>query len=231
MMQELESHQQKETVQRPATSLGSTETLSARSSGNEQLANLSPKRTSARRSLDYSGFPATKALSSDASTDHGRDDSHSRGTSDFVTGQDEENVKHNVDDSVTQEIDTPESKKRVRIVSPTETVSSFASGEPLVNGGQLENPSNSPNAGSSQNTRTRHMSSPSPPSARPSSAPARSSDLLHPSSAANQARMIQYLVDELRALLGSTGQWTAYNLRLKYTRAGLFESRLTLTQD
>ena len=210
MMQELESHQQNETVQRPATSLGSTETLSARSSGNEQLANpttkRSPKRTSARRSLDYSGFPATKALSSDASTDHGRDDSHSRGTSDFVTGQDEENVKHNVDDSVTQEIDTPESKKRVRIVSPTETVSSLASGEPLVNGGQLENPSNSPNAGLSENTRTRHTSSPSSPSARPSSAPARSSDLLHPSSAANQARMIQYLVDELRALLGSTGQ-------------------------
>lgn len=210
MMQELESHQQKETVQIPVTSIGSTERQSARSSGKEQLANASPKRTSARRSLDYSEFPATKALASDASTDHGRDDSQSRGASDSLRGQDEENLKHNVDDSVTQEIYTPESKKRVRIVSPTETVSPFVNGDPLVNGSGLENLSSSPNAGLSEGTRTRHLSSPSSPSGRPSSAPARSRDLLHPSSAANQARMIQYLVDELRALLGITGQWIVY---------------------
>ena len=206
MMQELESHQQKETVQRPAVSRGSTETQSARSSGNGLLANQSPKRTSARRSLDYSGFPVTKALPSDASVDHVLDDSQSMSVSDFVRGHDEENVKHNFDDSVTQEIDTPESKKRVRIVSPTETVSSSVNGEPLVNAGRPEHLSNSPNAGSSEGTRTRHLSSPPSPSGRPSSAPARSRDLLQPSSAANQARMIQYLVDELRALLGSTGE-------------------------
>ena len=212
MMQELESHQQKETVQRPAASRGSTETQSARSSGNELLANPRPKRTSARRSLDYSGFPVTKALSSDASIDRALDDSQSGGVSDSLRGHDEENVKHNVDDSVTQEIDTPESKKRVRIVSPTDTVSPFVNGEALVNGGRLEHLSNSPNEGPSESARTRHMSSPLSPSGRPSSAPARSRDLMHPSSAANQARMIQYLVDELKALLGSTGQWIVYNL-------------------
>ena len=198
MMQELESHQQKETVQRTAVSRGSKETQSARSSEKELLAKPSPRRTSARRSLDYSGFPASKALSSNASVDHGLDVSESRGASDFSRGHDEDNVKHNVDDSVTQEIDTPESKKRVRIVSPTETVS------PLVDGG-IQHLSNSPNVGPSEGTRTRHMNSPLSPSGRPNSAPARSKDLLHPSSAANQARMIQYLVDELRALLGSTG--------------------------
>lgn len=211
MMQELESHHQKQTVQRPAASRGSTE-QSVRSSGNELLANPSSKRTSARRSLDYSGFPATEALPSDASVDHGLDDSQSMGASDFLRGHGEENVKHTVDDSVTGEIDTSESKKRVRIVSPTETVSSFVNGEPLVNGGRLEHLSNSSNAGPSEGTRTRHLSSPSSPSGRPSSSPARSRDLLHPSSAANQARMIQYLVDELRALLGSTGQWIVCNL-------------------
>lgn len=206
MMQELESHHQKESVQRTAVSRGSTETQSTRSSEKELLTNPTPKRTSARRSLDYSGFPASKALSSNASVDHGPDDSESKGASDFIRGHDEDNVKHNVDDSVTQEIDTPESKKRVRIVSPTETLSPLIDGEPLVNGGRLEHLSNSPNAGPSEGTRTRHMSSPLSPSGRPSSAPARSRDLLRPSSAANQARMIQYLVDELRALLGSTGQ-------------------------
>lgn len=204
MMQELESHHQKESVQRTAVSRGSTETQSTRSSEKELLTNPTPKRTSARRSLDYSGFPASKAVSSNASVDHGPDES--RGASDFIRGHDEDNVKHNVDDSVTQEIDTPESKKRVRIVSPTETLSPLIDGEPLVNGGRLEHLSNSPNAGPSEGTRTRHMSSPLSPSGRPSSAPARSRDLLRPSSAANQARMIQYLVDELRALLGSTGQ-------------------------
>lgn len=204
MMQELERHQQKETVQRTAVSRGSTETQSTRSSEKELLTNPTPKRTSARRSLDYSGFPASKALSSNASVDHGPDES--RGASDFIRGHDEDNVKHNVDDSVTQEIDTPESKKRVRIVSPTETLSPLIDGEPLVNGGRQEHLSNSPSAGPSEGTRTRHMNSPLSPSGRPSSAPARSRDLLRPSSAANQARMIQYLVDELRALLGSTGQ-------------------------
>ena len=206
MMQELESHQRKETVQSTVVSRGSTETQSTRNSGNELLAKPSPKRPSARRSLDYSGFPASKALSSDASVDRGLDDTESRGASDFLRGHDEDDAKHNVDDSVTQEIDTPESKKRVRIVSPSETVSSFVDGEPLVNGGRLEHLSDSPNVGPSEGTRTRLMSSPLSPSSRPNSAPARSRDLLHPSSAANQARMIQYLVDELRALLGSTGQ-------------------------
>ena len=215
MMQELESHQQ--TVQRPASSRGSTETQSAMSSGNKQLANPSPKRTSARRSLDYSGFPVTNALSSDASIDHGLDDSQSRGASDLLRGHDKENVKHNVDDSVTQEIDTPESKKRVRIVSPTETVSPLVNGEPLVGGSRLQNVSNSPNTGLSEGTRTKHVSSPLSPSARPSSAPARSRDLLHPSSAENQARMIQYLVDELRALLGSTGQWMQCSLQSTFS--------------
>jgi len=206
MMQELESHQQKESVQRPSASRGLTETQSARSSGNEPLANPSPKRTSARRSLDYSGFPATKVLPSDASLDQGLDDSQSMGATDCLRGHNDEYVTHNVDDSVTQETDTPESKKRVRIVSPTETDSSFVNGEPLVNGSRLEHLTNSPNVGPSEGTRTRHLNSPSTSPGRPSSAPARSRDLLHPSSAANQARMIQYLVDELRALLGSTGK-------------------------
>ncbi|KAL9958352.1 hypothetical protein ACROYT_G035357 [Oculina patagonica] len=201
MMQELESHQQKGTLQRPATLQGSTETQSAISSRNEQLSNQSSKRTSARRSLDYSGFPVTKTTASDASFD----DSQSGGTSDLIRRHDDENPKYNVDDSVTQEVGTPESKKRVRIVSPTRTTSPFVNGEPLISGSQRQNVSNSPDAGLSEATRTRHMSPPSSLPARTSSASARSRDGLQPSSAENQARMIQYLVDELRALLGGTG--------------------------
>lgn len=207
MMQELESHQHKETLQRPATPQGSTETQSAISSRNEQLSNQTSKKTSARRSLDYSGFPVTKTSASDGSFDHGFDDSRSGGTSDLIRGHGEENPKYNVDDSVTQEVGTPESKKRVRIVSPTRTTSPFVNGEPLASVSQRQNVSNSPDEGLSEATRTRHMSPPTALPARAKSASARSREGLQPSSAENQARMIQYLVDELRALLGGTGQW------------------------
>lgn len=117
----------------------------------------------------------------------------------------DENVKHTGDDSVTQEVDTAESKKRVRIVSPTRTISPFVAEEPLTSGCQLQNVSTSTDTGLSEGSRTRHTISPSSISARSSYASARSKDEMPPSSAENQTRMIQYLVDELRALLGSTG--------------------------
>ena len=207
MMQELESHQQRETLQRPATPQGSIETQSAISSRNEQLSSqTSTRRSSARRSLDYSGFPVTKTSASDASFDHGLDDSQSASTSDLIRAHADENAKHHVFDSVTQEVRTPESKKRVRIVSPTRPTSSLVNGEPLLSGSRRQNVSNSSDEEQWKGTRAKHMSPLSSHPARPGSAAARSRDELEPSSAENQARMIQYLVDELRALLGGTGQ-------------------------
>ncbi|KAJ7383075.1 hypothetical protein OS493_030962 [Desmophyllum pertusum] len=63
-------------------------------------------------------------------------------TSDLIRGEGhrhgDENVKHTGDDSVTQEVDAAESKKRVRIVSPTRTISPFVAEEPLTSGSQLQ---------------------------------------------------------------------------------------------
>ena len=63
---------------------------------------------------------------------------------------------------------------------------------------------------SPQGTRTRHVTPPLSVSGRPSSASVRSREGMPPSPAENQARMIQYLVDELKALLGGTGKWRTF---------------------
>lgn len=202
MMQELDSHQKKESLQRSASPRQSTETQSVISSGNAEKRSRKP---SARRSLDYSDFPAVKTSASD--TSYGLDESQSGGLSDVMVGEGRrlsgENLQRSVDDSVTQEVDTPESKKQVRIVSPTGNNSHLVSEEPL-DGRQRQNVSNSTDTGLSEGKGTRQMASPSSlGSARTNSR--RSRDGIPLSSAENQARMIQYLVDELRALLGSTG--------------------------
>ena len=214
MIQELENHQQKEQLQRPSTPLGSTQTQSVTSSRTEQLSNQSSsiRRTSARRSLDYSGFPATKSSTSEASFDQGFDDSQSGGTSELARRHDDDDIaRRSVDDSVTQEAATPDSKKRVRIVSPTRATSPYINGESFVSGSPHQHVSNSSDEGLSGATRTRSTSPPSSLTARSSSASTRSREGLQPSSGDNQARMIQYLVDELRALLGGTGQWIIRN--------------------
>ena len=135
MMQELDNHQEKEnSLQRHAASQYSAEMQSANGRRSEQLSNSNPRRTSARRSLDYSGFPVQKPAGSDYSLSHGFDDSQSSIKSDFISNGgrklDGEIVKRGMDDSVTQEVDTAEAKKRVRIVSPDVTTSPYMDEEP-----------------------------------------------------------------------------------------------------
>ena len=209
MMQELETHQQKEnSLQRPVAPQNSAEMHSANSSRTEQLSNSNPKRSSARRSLDYSGFPVQKAAAGDTLS-HGFDDSQSGVTSDSTRGGHRYNVgivKQGMDDSVTQEADPAEAKKRVRIVTPVKTTSPSIDEEPLPNVTH-DNTSNSADGHDSLTggLRTKQVTPPSSVSGGTSSASARSKDEVPPSSAENHSRMIQYLVDELRALLGNTG--------------------------
>lgn len=204
MMQELDSHQRKNPLQRSASSRHSTERQSVSNSGSEKHS----RRPSARKSLDYSGFPEVKTSASDTSVDRGFDKPHVEGVLDATGGEGRERVGdddllQSVDDSVTQEVDTSGSKKQVRIISPSGNTSPHVDRESLASANPLQNMSNSTNTGISEGKATRQIATPSSPSARASSR--RAKDGIEISSAENQARMIEYLIDELRALLGNTG--------------------------
>ena len=113
----------------------------------------------------------------------------------------DESLKQGDHNSLQREIDTvPEPKKRVRIVSPSFTPSSYVDKELLLNTSQNLTKSLDDQAGLSEDSTTRHLTPPLSESGKPSPG-----ERMHSSSAENQARMIQYLVDELRAVLGSTG--------------------------
>lgn len=206
MMQELDSHQQKQPLQRSACPRHSNERQSVSNSESEKHS----RRPSARRSLDYSGFPEVKTSASDTSVDGGFDEPQVGGVSDTMGAEGRERVgdedlMYNLDNSVTQEVDTPGSKKQVRIVSPSGNTSPPVEREFLASASPLQNVSNSTNTEISEGKRTRQMTTPSSVSAQASSR--REKDGIEMSSAENQARMIQYLIDELRALLGNTGQF------------------------
>lgn len=206
MMQELDSHQQKQPLQRSACSRHSNERQSVSNSESEKHS----RRPSARRSLDYSGFPEVKISASDTSVDRGFDEPQVGSVSDTMGAEGRERVgdedlMHNMDDSVTQEVDTPGSKKQVRIVSPSGNTSPPVEREFLASASPLQNVSNSTNTEISEGKRTRQMATPSSVSVQASSR--REKDGIEMSSAENQARVIQYLIDELRALLGNTGQF------------------------
>ena len=223
MMQELENHQQKQnSLQQRAEPQHSTEMQPVVSSGSEKRPSSNPTKTSARRSLDYSGFLVRKEQESDASSNHAFDGSRSgERRLNLITGDHEE---QGVDDSVTQQVDAAETKKRVRIVSPGITTSRYEDEELHPSASHHQNVSNSADVhdDSSEGLRTSHVTPPSSISGKPSPVSVRSRDRMQPSSGENQARMIQYLVDELRALLGSTGQWRTLlfcqclNLSLSY---------------
>lgn len=206
MMQELDSHQQKQPLQRSACSRHSNERQSVSNSESEKHS----RRPSARRSLDYSGFPEVKISASDTSVDRGFDEPQVGGVSDTMGAEGRERVgdedlMYNMDDWVTQEVDTPGSKKKVRIVSPSGNTSPPVEREFLASASPLQNVSNSINTEISEGKRTKQMATPSSVSAQASSR--REKDGIEMCSAENQARMIQYLIDELRALLGNTGQF------------------------
>ena len=113
----------------------------------------------------------------------------------------DESLKQGDHNSLERAIDTvPETKKRVRIVSPSFTPSSYVDKELLPNTRQNLTKSLDDQAGLSEDSTTRHLTPPLSESGKPSPG-----ERMQSSSAENQARMIQYLVDELRALLGSTG--------------------------
>ena len=99
-----------------------------------------------------------------------------------------------------------EPKKRVRIVSPA-TATSVRLDEGRTPPSPRENLSDANGRGSlSDGGQSRHGQV-TPPTLRPS-VPHRyvkTKDEILPSSADNHCRMIQYLVDELRALIGGTG--------------------------
>ena len=205
-MQELDNHQKKEnSFKKHTTQQHSAETQPAVTSGSEKLLSSNPKRSSARRSLDYSEFHVGKDAGNGDHLRNGFGDSQS--DNDFVKGGQrlDDIAKQDMDYSVTQEIATAETKKRVRIVSPVATTSPPTDEE--SSSSHRENLSNSPNEHDvvSDGTGTRQMTPPTSSLGRPSSSSARTSDRIAPSSAENHSRMIQYLVDELRALLGSTG--------------------------
>ena len=190
MMQQLDNHQQNEDslLQRDASqrSTGARPEIISEREGNP---NSNPRKTSARRSLDYSGFSVQKVQESDYN------DSRSGGRIDLVGSEhNDESLKQGDHNTV------PETKKRVRIVSPSFTPSSYVDKELLPNTSQNLTKSLDDQAGLSEDSTTRHLTPPLSESGKPSPG-----ERMQSSSAENQARMIQYLVDELRALLGSTG--------------------------
>lgn len=207
MMQELDNHQEKEnSFKRHTTLQRSAERQPVVSSESEKLSSSNPKRSSARRSLDYSGFHVGKDTESDLRNGSG----DSQSDTDFVKGGQryvDGIAKQDMDHSVTQEVGAVETKKRVRIVSPVTTTSPCVDEESLSSSSHRENLSNSPNGhvAISEGSETRQTTPPTSSHTRLSSSSARTSDGMTPSSADNHSRMIQYLVDELRALLGSTG--------------------------
>ena len=196
MMQQLENHQPNEdsSLQRDA-SQRSTGAQPENISEREGNPNSNPRKTSARRSLDYSGFSVQKLQESDYN------DSRSGGRLDLVGSEhNDESLKQGDHNSLERAIDTvPETKKRVRIVSPSFTPS-YVDKELLPNTSQNLTKSLDDQAGLSEDSTTRHLTPPLSESGKPSPG-----ERMQSSSAENQARMIQYLVDELRALLGSTG--------------------------
>ena len=197
MMLQLENHQPNvdSSLQRDA-SQRSTGAQPEHISEREGNPNSNPRKTSARRSLDYSGFSVEKRQESDYN------DSRSGGRMDLVGSEhNDESLKQGDHVSLEQEIDTvPEPKKRVRIVSPSFTPSSYVGKELLPNTRQSLTKSLDDQAGLSEDSTTRHLTPPLSESGKPSPG-----ERMQSSSDENQARMIQYLVDELRALLGSTG--------------------------
>ena len=197
MMQQLENHQQNEdsSLHRDA-SQRSTGAQPENISEREGNPNSNPRKTSARRSLDYSGFSVHKVQENDYN------DSRSGGRMDLVGSEhNDESLKQGDHNSLERAIDTvPETKKRVRIVSPSFTPSSYVDKELLPNTRQNLTKSLDDQAGLSEDSTTRHLTPPLSESGKPSPG-----ERMQSSSAENQARMIQYLVDELRALLGSTG--------------------------
>lgn len=206
MMQELESHQQRENKQQPRTSSNrSTDEKSVTSStGRERIPMSSQQRSSARRSLDYSGFHVEpKAQGGDNSNES---PSGPTTAEIFQVGRKSDAVKEAVYDSVAREVEALEPKKRVRIVSPA-TASSVRLEEGRTPPSPRENLSDANGRGSlSDGGQSRHGQV-TPPTLRPS-VPHRyvkTKDEILPSSADNHCRMIQYLVDELRALIGGTG--------------------------
>ena len=206
MMQELESHQQREDKQRPHTSpKRSTDEKSVTSStGRGRIPMSSQQRSSARRSLDYSGFHVEpKAKRGDNSSESPSGPI----TADlFQEGRQSDAVKQAVNDSVAREVESLERKKRVRIVSPA-TATSMRLEEGPAPPGPPENLSDANGRGSlSDGGQSRHGQV-TPPTLRPSVTHryVRTKDEILPSSADNHCRMIQYLVDELRALIGGTG--------------------------
>lgn len=210
MMQELENHQQKESSSQQHSALRhSAEMQSGKSSGSDKLPKSSPRRSSARRSLDYSGVRVQKAVGSDNSQRDGLNVSQSDVATNLakeVRRLDNGIAKQVVDDSVTQEVDNAEAKKRVRIVSPVMTASHDIDQEPVPRSNHRENLSSSPNAHVMlpEGSRTNQVTPSTPSPGRLSSGYSRPRDGI--SSSQNHGRMIQYLVDELRALLGNTGQ-------------------------
>lgn len=197
MMQQLESHQQNKdsSLQLDApqrSTAAQPEVISER----ERNPNSNTRKTSARRSLDYSGFSVQKVQESDYN------DSRLGGRLDLIASEkNDESLKRGDHNSLEREIDTvPELKKRVRIVSPSSTPSSYVDKELLLNTSQNLTESLDDQAGLSEDSTTRHLTPPMPVSGKHSPG-----ERMRSSSAENQTRMIQYLVDELRALLGSTG--------------------------
>ena len=197
MMQQLESHQQNKdsSLQRDApqrSTAAQPEVISER----ERNPNSNSRKTSARRSLDYSGFSVQKVQ------ENAHNDSRLGGRLDLIASEkNDESLKQGDHNSLEREIDTvPEPKKRVRIVSPSFTPSSYVDKELLLNTSQNLTESLDDQAGLSEDSTTRHVTPPLSVSGKRSPG-----ERMHSSSAENQTRMIQYLVDELRALLGSTG--------------------------
>ncbi|XP_068688625.1 coiled-coil domain-containing protein 14-like isoform X2 [Montipora foliosa] len=210
MMQQLENHQKSEDkLPRNTVTKHSLEGQSFIGSRGEKLSDSSPQRSSARRSLDYSGFHVEKDLGGVNSLKNNLSEFQSGLTNKLLReGRKTDVAKQFDDDSMTQKVDSSVPKKRVRIVSPVTATSVRMGDETLSSPVFQENLSGVHVRVSSSDADPIHEqvtpSTPSPPS-RHSSNSVRSRDTMAPSSADNHFRMIQYLVDELRALIGNTG--------------------------
>ena len=219
MMQELENHQQMEQSPRVrVTPRGvgthhTSELQTVLNSGNALIANSTAGKSSTRRSLDYSGFPAKDPVGDSSSMKEASQTQtrlSSRG-GDHIEGATTERIVAK-DASETQGVTPPESKKQVRIVSPIRGISPFVPEEEAMKSDPPnvhQTPPNTATIEALQGTRSGLSVFTTPPSllrARPSSAPVGFRDRVSPTAAENQVRMVQYLIDELRALLGNTGQ-------------------------